>query len=130
MTASGIRKSVIVIGVSAIIVWVVCPRMWEAFERHRMKVTVTHMSQIGRTYLATQSRSSNCVEMLRASGVGLPAETCLDGWGFGIDVVISEGSDGSRHYRLAASGPGGNVHEPSFIWADGQWRLVMRGTPP
>ncbi len=94
-----------------------------------MKVTVTHIVQVGRMSAVTKTRTNNCSKIVSMAGVGLGADTCLDGWGNPIVIHVTNDKTGVPHYLLTAYGPRPGV-TPAFVWSDGEWRKMMPGTPP
>jgi hypothetical protein len=99
------------------------------YNRYRMKVTVTHMVQVGRICLATKPRWGDCKKIVRGAGVDLDLTTCIDGWGHPIEITVTPDDTGVMRYVLSARGPyeGG---AKAFVWSDGEWRTLMPGTPP
>ena len=93
-----------------------------------MKLTVTHIAQLGRICEVTKPRTSDCAEIIRKAGVGLGPETCLDGWGKQIGIRETNDQQGNPHYVLTANGPGHGA-TPAFVWLDGDWQKIMPGTP-
>ena len=105
------------------------PWLRRQHERYRMKVTVTHIAQLGRMCAVTKPRTTDCAEIIRMASVRLGPDTCLDGWGKPIGIRATNDQDGNPHYVLTADGPGRGA-TPAFVWSDGSWQKIMPGTPP
>lgn len=105
------------------------PWLRRQYERYRMKVTVTHIAQIGRMCIVTKTRTTDCTEIVRLARVGLGPDTCLDGWRNPIGIRVTNDKEGAFHYVLTSDGPRLGA-EPAFVWSDGEWQKLMPGTPP
>jgi hypothetical protein len=121
-------------GAALIVAVIRAPYTRDQWLRHQMKVTVTHMSQVGRLFALTKPVITDCHELLANAtkqGIDLSGDTCLDGWGNPIRLEVKYDTDQSPHYVLTSPGPrGGPRGKSAFVWTDGHFEKRMPGTPP